>query len=67
MIAPPAVSPMVAGLMDLLAGFGRIGRDRALESVYASERADLASRVLPGGRSAVLMRKERSFKRGLSQ
>lgn len=53
-------------LDGLLAGFGRIGRDRTLESAYASERTDLASKVLPGGRSAVPKRKNAAF-RGLSQ
>lgn len=48
-------------LDGLLAGFGRIGRDRTLESAYASERTDLASKVLPGGRSAVPNRKECGF------
>lgn len=48
-------------LDGLLAGFGRIGRDRTLESAYASERTDLASKVLPGGRSAVPKRKECGF------
>lgn len=37
-------------------------RDRTLESAHASECRDLASRVLPRGRSAVLKRKERGFK-----
>lgn len=37
-------------------------RDRTLESAHTSDRTDLASRVMPGGRSAVLKRKERGFK-----
>lgn len=37
-------------------------RDRTLESAHASERTDLASRVMPRGRSAVLKRKEPGFR-----
>lgn len=45
--------------------FGRLRpHRRTLESANTSERADLASRILPGGRSVVLESKERGFKKG---